>query len=238
MLKFLSILVAGLLIVPHIMAANCPGHFKIQEIGDRIEAQIEFSNSITEIANEAQNLNRISAYLAIGSGTLFISSSLALYYLSLNPGIIGSVVTLARLPTGAAGAVIGLSLAETLKLSSVSLLLKNTVVVTISLAAGHLESVYFIGQGLYQISIANTKKTFTDQDIQHSLQNIDLSLELVTSEINNLLNNPPSKIRNSVTFGGSNAQHFQRMADLTQFRVLLLEEQRRQLLLQERVCRL
>lgn len=219
-------------------AFRCPEAYDIKQLEIEIASQLEFSNSISEIAKEAQKLNQVSSYLAIGSGTLMISSSLALYYFQLNPGLIGSVVTFFRLPTGIAGSVAALHVAQGLKLSNISALLQNSFIVTVSLAAAHLESVYLIGQGLYQLNHNDKTHLFTIEDVTLTTETIELAIQSVSDDILDLLQNPPSTLSNSLTLGGSNANHFKKMSELTQLRVLLLTEKLAQIQLQEKLCQL
>ena len=215
---------------------QCPTQKQISVLENQILASTQASNDLTQIALEASQRNQLSAALAVGSGTLMISSSLAAYYFSLNPGLIGSVVTFFRLPTGVAGATAGLAISEALKLSAISTTLSNSVVVVISTAAAHLESVYLISQGLYQLTTPHQKVAFTNSDLLTSQSLVQKALNETAREIQNLLENPPGSLQNSLRLGRPNSQHFQKLSELAQLRVVLLKELKDQMQLQIALC--
>lgn len=182
------------------------------------------SNAFTEIAYDARKLSRVSAGLAIASSGLMMSASLATYFLSLNPGLIGSITLFARTPGAAAGAALSLSALAPLKLASVSTVFSDAVVVAVSFAAAHAESVYLVARGVYIFATQRGPIQITNADIDQSEEALLKALGDLNREIGSSLDSPPSGFRNAVTLGGANAKHFRALAELGQTRALIAEQ--------------
>jgi len=199
---------------------------KVQVAQGMTQSYFAASNHITEIYQDAQNLSQVSSSIAIASGSLMLSGSLAAYYFKLNPGLIGSIVTFLRLPQGAVGTVAALTVAELLKLNALSTGLYNSTVVALSVSSAHIESVYLIGRGIYELTSQSgeLKVQVSLPEMKKDLKTIQNALLKTQFEIESHLNSEPSRLKNGLTLGGANVKHFARLAELAQTRALLSEQ--------------
>ncbi|MFN8792153.1 MAG: hypothetical protein ACK5Y2_11925 [Bdellovibrionales bacterium] len=204
---------------------------------DAFEAQ-------AQIAQEARVLNKVSSGLAVTSGLIFLAANGLSFYDVMNTPVSGGA---SRLPlflqmgkVGSANALLRMIAA-----SPAGLLIKvfgeGYIFGAGILLLSQADIIYYVGGGVYQIVKEGEKYEIDLSSAQQSREALAQVIDFISNQMGVKLENPPGRIKNSLSFGGENARFFSELAQMAELRARLqydlVKSLQMELSLHESVCR-
>lgn len=181
-----------------------------------------YHQNLFEISKDARGLNIKAATIGISSGLILIGGGAAIVFIGdgalYGAGVVAKTYFGLKVIPGFLGAFGGAAIIEGIGLSGTAANLIFSLVVS---AAANVESVLYVGNGVYQIVKGHDVLTIDLKEISQSETKIADYLALLRKDISNRIASPPSEIWNAVSMGGLNADHYATIAERSELHARL-----------------